>query len=60
MEKVFGYRYDFLAHRIYNIVAKGVKDKRLYYSDYMKELHPFLVGTDEVRIRFIFKLYDID
>ena len=56
----FGYKNDFLASRIYNIITNGVKDKRVFFPSYLKSMNALINGSEQMKQRFIFKIYDID
>ena len=44
---VFGYENPIIKDRLHDIITGGVKEKSIYFSDYLIALHPFLFGTEE-------------
>jgi len=58
--KLFGYKNDFLATRLYLIMSGNIKDKRIYFPQYIKTINPLLNGVEYLKQRFIFYIYDID
>ena len=60
LSRLFGYKNDFLASRLYNLMSGGIKDKRIFFPQYMNALDPLLNGGEPVKQKFMFKFYDID
>lgn len=49
MTKVFGYRHDFLAHRIYHMFSKSINFKRIYFPRFMEVIYHIINGTEEMK-----------
>ena len=55
---VFGYENPILKDRFHDVLAGGVKEKSLFFSEYLTVMHPFIFGTEEDQAELIFKIYD--
>ena len=60
LPRLFGYKNDFLASRIYMLISGNVKDKRVFFPQYVAGVNPLLRGSEQVKQRFVFQLYDVD
>jgi Ca2+-binding EF-hand superfamily protein len=57
---LFGYKNDFIVHRLYTILSDGINHKRISFPMYMEKLNMLLLGSEQNKIEFIFMIYDID
>ena len=55
---VFGHENPILKDRIHDVLTGGVKEKSLFFTEYLDVIIPFLYGNEEQQADFIFKIYD--
>ena len=44
---VFGHENPILKDRIHDVITNGIKEKSLFFSEYLNAMQPFLFGTEE-------------
>ena len=60
MTKLFGYKQEFFATRFYLIISNGIKDKRIFFPQYMNAVNVLIHGGETMKMKFVFQIYDID
>ena len=60
MHSIFGYTSEFVAYRIYSVVAKGYKERRIFFPEWIQAIFGLLYGSEYQKNQFIFQFYDID
>ena len=59
-EKVFGYKNESLAKRLYKFLSKRQPNTRVYFESYVRRLFKLLYGTFLQKNMISFDLYDYD
>lgn len=61
LKKYFGHKTPLLDERLYHILAKGYKNRRIYMDDFVEQFYiPLFESPPIVKANFMFKILDFD